>query len=219
MRRSRCVRVRSLARMAPAPPAAWSFSSSSSDSASFSAGATIGRVPPVSLFCHTLISFLCCTIISLFCQPNPPQSARRSSKRLMTGLKKLESVPFFQRDLIQHARSDVEIARVYANREFFDNFEAIVENDAKWAYRFQRRFDEQLKDRDDVYLEIRDSEARRKRKGLPPRVVILPNWDLSDEDRLDSQLSAKRKNGRKKRRRKHSSSSAGQKRTDRASEA
>ena len=38
-------------------------------------------------------------------------------------------------------RSDVEIARVYANREFFDNFENIVEDDAKWAYRFQRKFE------------------------------------------------------------------------------
>ena len=58
--------------------------------------------------------------------------------RLTAGLERLESVSFFQRDLIQHARSDVEIARVYANREFFDNFEKIVEDDAKWAYRFQR---------------------------------------------------------------------------------
>jgi hypothetical protein len=140
-----------------------------------------------------------------------------SFDRLMTGLKRLEGVPFFQRDLIQHALSDVEIARVYANREFFDNFEAIVENDAKWAYRFQRRFDEQLKDQDDIYLEVRDSEQRRKRKGLPPRVVILPNWDLSDEDRLDSQLSAKRKTGRYKRRRKRSTSSTGQERVRRAS--
>lgn len=134
---------------------------------------------------------------------------------LFAGLAKLESIPFFQRDLIRHARSDVEIARVYANREFFDNFEAIVENDAKWAYRFQRRFDERLKDQDDVYLEVRDSEERRKRKGLPPRVVILPNWDMSDEERLDRQLSARRKNGRKGRRRKHSASSASRKRTDR----
>src|ERR1700730_1710093 len=71
--------------------------------------------------------------------------------RLIAGLERLECVPFFQRDLIQQARSDVEIARVYANREFFDNFEEIVENDAKWAYRFQRTFDEKLKDRDDIY--------------------------------------------------------------------
>ena len=101
----------------------------------------------------------------------------QSFDHLIAGLTKLESVPFFQRDLIQHARSDVEIARVYANREFFDNFEEIVENDAKWAYRFQRAYDAKLKDRDDIYLEIRNSEERRKRKGLPSRVVILPDWD------------------------------------------
>jgi hypothetical protein len=113
--------------------------------------------------------------------------------RLIIGLERLESVPFFQRDLIQHARSDVEIARVYANREFFDNFEKIVEDDAKWAYRFQRAFDAKLKDRDDIYLEVRDSEERRNRKGLPPRVVILPGWDMSDEDRLDERLARQRK--------------------------
>lgn len=127
-----------------------------------------------------------------------------SFDRVMIGLQKLESVPFFQRELIQHARSDVEIARVYANREFFDNFEAVVEDDAKWAYRFQRRFDQKLRDRDDIYLEVRDAEQRRRRKGLSPRVVILPNWDMSDEDRFDSQRSSRRKGARKKGRRPHS---------------
>src|SRR5271156_7246032 len=124
-----------------------------------------------------------------------------SFDRLMTGLERLESVPFFQRDLIQHARSDVEIARVYANREFFDNFETIVENDAKWAYRFQRAFTKKLEDPDDIYLEVRDSEQRRKRKGLRPRVVILPNWDMSDEDRHDQEQSKRRKSAAARRRR------------------
>jgi hypothetical protein len=117
----------------------------------------------------------------------------QSFDRLIQGLERLESVPFFQGDLIQHARSDVEIARVYANREFFDSFEEIVENDAKWAYRFQRALDEKLKDRDDIYLEVRDSEERRKRKGLSPRVVILPGWDMSDEDRHDKEHAVRKK--------------------------
>jgi hypothetical protein len=116
-----------------------------------------------------------------------------SFDELIAGLAKLETIPFFQRALIRHARSDVEIARVYANREFFDNFEKIVEDDAKWAYRFQRDFDKELKDRDDIYLEVRDSEQRRKRKGLPPRVVILPDWDWSDEDRYDEKHSHQKK--------------------------
>jgi hypothetical protein len=122
----------------------------------------------------------------------------------MTGLEKLESVRFFQSDLIRHPRSDVEIARVYANREFFDNFESIVEDDAKRAYRFQRRVDQNLKDRDDIYLEVRDAEQRRKRKRLALRVVILPNWDMSDEDLLDSSGFKTRDTKHKKPRRLHS---------------
>ena len=124
----------------------------------------------------------------------------QSFDRIIMGLERLKSVPFFQRDLIQHARSDVEIARVYANREFFDNFEKIVEDDAKWAYRFQRAFDEKLKDRDDIYLEVRSSEERRKKKGLRSRIVILPGWDMSDEDRFDQQRARQKKSSESKRR-------------------
>ena len=125
----------------------------------------------------------------------------RSFDQVAAGLQRLQDVPFFQRELIRHALSDVEIARVYANRQFFDNFEKIVEDDAKWAYRFQRDFDKKLKDRDDVYLEVKSSEERRKRKGLPPRVVILPDWDMSDEDRYDGDQARRRtRTGAKKRR-------------------
>jgi len=124
-----------------------------------------------------------------------------SFDELIARLANLESIPFFQRELIRHARSDVEIARVYANREFFDNFEKIVEDDAKWAYQFQRKFSERLKDRDDIYLEVKTSEERRKRKGLPPRVAILPNWDMSDEDRYDDAQSRRKARPHAKKRR------------------
>ena len=50
-----------------------------------------------------------------------------------------------------------------------------------------------IKDPDDIYLEIKDSEERRKKKGLPPRLVILPGWDLSDEERYDQEQAKKRK--------------------------
>jgi hypothetical protein len=116
----------------------------------------------------------------------------RSFDQVAASLQRLQAVPFLQRELIRHALSDVEIARVYANREFLDNFEKIVEDDAKGAYRFQRNFSEELKDRDDIYLEVKTSEERRKRKGLPPRVVILPDWDMSDEDRYDDEQAKRR---------------------------
>jgi hypothetical protein len=112
--------------------------------------------------------------------------------RLTVGIKRLQSVPFFQRDLIRHARSDLEVARVYANREFFDNFEKIGEDDARWAYRFQSKFRERVKDRDAIYLEVKSSEEHRKRKGLPPRLVILPDCGMSDEDRFDGDQARRR---------------------------
>jgi hypothetical protein len=45
----------------------------------------------------------------------------------------------------RYARADVKTARVDANQEFFDNFEAFVEDDASWAYRFQREYNRKLK--------------------------------------------------------------------------
>jgi hypothetical protein len=126
----------------------------------------------------------------------------RSFDQVAAGLQRLQEVPFFQRELIRRALSNVEIAWVYANREFLDNFEKIVENDARWAYRFQRAFNEKLKNRDDIYLEVKSSEERRKRKGLPPRVVFLPEWDMSDEDRFDEDQARRRTKAGAKNRRK-----------------
>src|SRR5262249_1711796 len=122
-------------------------------------------------------------------------------EHLIARLVNLESVPFFQRDLLRHARSDVEIARVYANREFFDNFEKIVEEDAKWAYRFQHNFSEKLKDRDDTYLEVRNSEERRKRKGIAKRVIRRPDWDMTEEERYDEEQAGRKTKSELKRHR------------------
>jgi len=92
-------------------------------------------------------------------------------EQVIHGLQHLEKVRLFNGEIIRYARADVESARVDANREFFDNFDDIVENDAVWAYKFQRDYNRKIKDADDIYLEIKSSEERRKKKGLPPRLV------------------------------------------------
>ena len=114
-------------------------------------------------------------------------------ERVIHGLQRLEKVRPFNSEIIRYARADVESARVDANREFFDNFDDIVEKDAVWAYKFQRDYNRKIKDPDDIYLEIKGSEERRKKKGLPPRLVILPGWDMSDEERYDEEQAKKRK--------------------------
>ena len=68
------------------------------------------------------------------------------------------------------------------NREFFDNFDAMVEDDASWAYQFQREYDQKTKDLDDVHFDIK-----------PPRVATLPGWHMSDEERYDEERAEKTK--------------------------
>jgi hypothetical protein len=121
-------------------------------------------------------------------------------EQVLRCLQRMEKVRLFHSDIICSARADVESARVDANREFFDNFDEIVEDDAAWAYKFQREYNQKIKDPDDIYLEIKDCEERRKKKGLAPRLVILPDWDMSDEERYDEAQAKKRKRAGNKRR-------------------
>ena len=114
-------------------------------------------------------------------------------EQVICGLQRMEKVRLFHSDIVRYARADVESARVDANREFFDNFDEVVEDDAVWAYKFQHEYNKKIKDPDEIYLEIKDSEERRKKKGLPPRLVILPGWDMSDEERYDEEQGKKRK--------------------------
>ena len=119
-------------------------------------------------------------------------------EQVMRGLLRLERVRAFNTEQIRGARAEVETARVDVNREFFDSFDEMVEDDASWAYKFQREYKQKTKDLDDIYFDIKDSEERRKKKGLPPRLVILPGWDVSDEERYDEQQAKKKRAARKK---------------------
>lgn len=123
----------------------------------------------------------------------------RAFEEVLRGLERMERVRYFHSELVRRARADVETARVDANREFFDNFDAMVEDDASWAYHFQREYNRKTKDLDEVYFDIKDAEQRRKKKGLPPRVVILLGWDMSDEDRYEEEQARKKKRATRKR--------------------
>ena len=88
---------------------------------------------------------------------------------ILGGLENLEKVRFFNAEGLRNARADIECARIVANREFFENFEAIVEQDASWAYKFQREYNQKTKDPDDIYFDIEESwrSGDRKRTAAP----------------------------------------------------
>jgi hypothetical protein len=111
---------------------------------------------------------------------------------VVRGLERMEKVRLFDKEQLSYTRAEVVTARADANREFFDKFGEIVEKDAKWAYTFCQDRDRKTKDPFDLYLEIKDREKARSEKGLPPRVVLLPDWDRDDEERHDQRHARKR---------------------------
>jgi len=108
-------------------------------------------------------------------------------ENVVRGLERLEKVTVFDKEQLRYTRAEIETARADANREFFDKFGEIVEKDAKWAYKFCRNYDRRVKDPFDLYLEVKDREEARRKKGLTPRVVMLPDWDKDDEQRYDKE--------------------------------
>ncbi len=118
------------------------------------------------------------------------------------GLERMEQEPTYKKEMIRWTKAHVESAQVEANRQFFDEFDAIVENDAIAVYKFLRDHKKRITDPDDIHLEIKQREEARKVKGLPPRVVILPDWDYNDEKRFEEEQAGKKKLAANRRRKK-----------------
>jgi hypothetical protein len=114
-------------------------------------------------------------------------------ERIIEGLRRLEKFSFLCRELVQDTRAEAVVLQVQANEFFFDKFERIVGDDARWAYKFLNDTRERWKDPEDVYLEVEHREEARKKKGLPPRVTFLADWDSGDEQRHDEEQAEKRK--------------------------
>jgi hypothetical protein len=121
-------------------------------------------------------------------------------QQIIESLGRLEKCPLLCRELVQETRAEAVVLQVEANEFFFDKFERIVGDDARWACKFLNDSRERLQDPEDVYLEVKDRETARQKKGLPPRVTFLPDWESGDERRCDLQRAEKQKNAAKKRR-------------------
>ncbi|HWO38275.1 MAG TPA: hypothetical protein VNO32_56600 [Candidatus Acidoferrum sp.] len=115
------------------------------------------------------------------------------------GLERMEQEPTYKKEMIRWAKALVQSAQVEANRQFFDEFDAIVENDALGAYKFLRDHKKRITDSDYIYLEIKQREEARKATGLPPRVVILRDWDFGEEKRCKEEQAKKARAAKKRR--------------------
>jgi hypothetical protein len=66
------------------------------------------------------------------------------------GVEHMEKEPTYKKEMNRWAKAHVESAQVEPNRQFFDEFDAVVENDAIGAYKFLRDHKKRITDPDDI---------------------------------------------------------------------
>jgi hypothetical protein len=111
---------------------------------------------------------------------------------------RLEKCAGLHRDFLYSFQVRVEDVRAQANVEVLEHLSEQEQRD--WA-RFgkrRRQWDRQFEDPDDVYINVGRREEERKKRGLPPRVGIVPHSVVAAEDeRIEAEQERKKKRTRK----------------------
>ena len=81
---------------------------------------------------------------------------------VIRGLEQMEQELTYKEEMIRCAKAHVQSAQVEANRQFFEEFDAMLENDEIGAYKFLRDHRKRVTDPADIYLEIKQREEARK---------------------------------------------------------
>jgi hypothetical protein len=115
-------------------------------------------------------------------------------------LKQLEKCPWLRRDFLRSFQIEVEDLRAHTNFEVIEHMSDREQHD--WAHfgRLRREWDRKFEDPDDVYLKAEQREEERRKRGLPPRLGVIPHEAIAaEETRLDAEQGRKKSRGGKAR--------------------
>jgi len=115
-------------------------------------------------------------------------------------LRRLEKCPWLRRDFLRSFQIEVEDLRAQTNFEVIEHMSDREQHD--WAYfgKLRREWNRQFEDPDDVYLMAEQREEERRKKGLPPRLGIIPHEAIAaEETRLEAEQGRKKRRGWKAR--------------------
>jgi len=109
-------------------------------------------------------------------------------------LEQLEKCPWLRRDFLRSFQIEVEDLRAQTNFEVIEHLSDREQHD--WAHfgKLRRKWDRQFDDPDDVYLEAEQREEERRKRGLLPRLGIIPHEAVAGEEtRLEAEEARKKK--------------------------
>jgi hypothetical protein len=108
-------------------------------------------------------------------------------------LKQLEKCPWLRRDFLRSFQIEVEDLRAQTNFEVMEQMSDREQRD--WAHfgKLRRQWDRQFEDPDDVYLKAEQREEERRKRGLPPRLGVIPHEAIAaEETRLEAEQRRKK---------------------------
>jgi hypothetical protein len=119
----------------------------------------------------------------------------RNLRESINLFKQLAECPGQRSDVLTPLSNEVQYVRAQAGFEVTTEASDFEQVQATQWGRIHRKYEIRLKDPDDVFLDAEERDERRKKRGLPPRIVILP-WSAEEEEKL---LAVKRMQAAKKR--------------------
>ena len=96
-------------------------------------------------------------------------------------LRGMEKFPFADKDSVQSAIVEIEEVRCDMNADFTEHLADSERFDEGHFWKQRRAFEKKWQDPDDVYIEVERREEERKKKGLPPRLGVLPHSAAAQE--------------------------------------
>ena len=126
----------------------------------------------------------------------------RNLRESATLFKQLAECPGQRSDVLTPLSNEVQYVRAQAGFEVTTEASDFEQDQATRWSRIHHKYEMWLKDPDDVFLDAEERDEKRKKQGLPPRIVVLP-WSAEEEEKFRAARRAhpakKRKAKRKQR--------------------
>jgi len=129
--------------------------------------------------------------------PFPKQPSARSHKlriyqslfllnegvdHVITLLHSMGKFPFADKESLQCAIVEIEGVRCDMNAVITEHLADSERFDEGRFWKHRREFEKKWRDPDDVCIDVERREEERKKQGLPPRLGVLPNSAVAEEE-------------------------------------
>lgn len=118
--------------------------------------------------------------------------------QIVATLRSMEKFPFTRKSALQYAQAEIEEVRADVNADFMEELADCELDDAGRFWKQCRAYEKEREDPDDVYIDALHREEERKKRGLPPRIGVVPYSAVADEEKRIEQ-EHERKQRRSKR--------------------